>query len=141
MPTLWDARDGVRQVVFPGAHSDVGGGYPSPECGLSNGALRWMASELEELGVSLCNTPPLVNGDASGIGHRPWASGVFALRPHSPRSVLDTFHGTGQLLFHSSVQARLAAARSVWAPDDGTTAYTPTVLGTVIKSNTSWVSP
>jgi Uncharacterized alpha/beta hydrolase domain (DUF2235) len=40
-PTLWDDREGVVQVLFPGAHADVGGGYPltNNESGLSDGAL------------------------------------------------------------------------------------------------------
>ena len=36
-PTLWDDRDGVVQVLFPGAHADVGGGYPAGEAF----AARW----------------------------------------------------------------------------------------------------
>ena len=43
-PTLWVARDNVVQQLFPGAHSDVGGGYA--ERGLSDAALAWMAGQL-----------------------------------------------------------------------------------------------
>jgi fused signal recognition particle receptor len=36
----------VQQVWFPGAHSDVGGGYPvGDESGLSDATLEWMAKE------------------------------------------------------------------------------------------------
>src|SRR3954447_12772012 len=45
-PTLWrDVPEGqdVRQVWFPGDHSDVGGG--NRETGLSDGALDWMMRE------------------------------------------------------------------------------------------------
>jgi hypothetical protein len=45
-PTLWaDPAPGqdIRQVWFPGDHSDVGGGHR--ETGLSEGALVWMARE------------------------------------------------------------------------------------------------
>ena len=28
VPTLWSAAPNVTQMVFPGAHADVGGGYP-----------------------------------------------------------------------------------------------------------------
>jgi hypothetical protein len=37
----------VRQIYFPGVHSDVGGGYY--ECGLADGALRWMIEEVQSL--------------------------------------------------------------------------------------------
>jgi len=47
-PTLWkdfDSRDAgsVKQIWFPGVHSDIGGGYK--EQGLSNCALKWMVDE------------------------------------------------------------------------------------------------
>lgn len=47
-PTLWDTSTAgedqdVEQLWFPGAHSDVGGGYK--EKGLSEGALLWMIEE------------------------------------------------------------------------------------------------
>jgi uncharacterized protein (DUF2235 family) len=43
-----DPESGPRnllQVWFPGDHSDVGGGYPEVEAGLSKGALKWMVCE------------------------------------------------------------------------------------------------
>jgi uncharacterized protein (DUF2235 family) len=48
-PTLWDPDPRVTQVLFPGAHSDVGGGYPVS--GLSDCALRWMMNELGKLNI------------------------------------------------------------------------------------------
>ncbi len=49
-PTLWKPESGdntfderVKQVWFPGVHSDIGGGYK--ETGLANCALHWMYSE------------------------------------------------------------------------------------------------
>ena len=55
-PTLWDPRPAatghsLEQIWFPGVHSDVGGGYP--ECGLSDVALMWMASEAKSLGLRI----------------------------------------------------------------------------------------
>jgi uncharacterized protein (DUF2235 family) len=35
----------LKQVWFPGVHSDVGGGYPEAESGLSKIALQWMLNE------------------------------------------------------------------------------------------------
>jgi uncharacterized protein (DUF2235 family) len=49
-PELWDetpqdrATGRIKQVWFPGVHSDVGGGYP--ESGLSDLALDWMTQEV-----------------------------------------------------------------------------------------------
>jgi len=45
--TLWHQQAGskdqvLEQVWFPGVHSDVGGGYPESETGLSDIALQWM---------------------------------------------------------------------------------------------------
>ena len=54
VPTLWTDpstekilpnNERVRQLWFPGSHSDVGGGYP--QTGLSDGALLWMIEEAE----------------------------------------------------------------------------------------------
>jgi uncharacterized protein (DUF2235 family) len=41
----------LKQVWFPGVHSDVGGGYPEPESGLSKIALRWMLKEAINAGL------------------------------------------------------------------------------------------
>lgn len=43
-PTYWAQRDRIEQEAFPGAHSDVGGGFA--ECGLSDAALVWMKDKL-----------------------------------------------------------------------------------------------
>ena len=43
-PTFWAAREGIIQEIFPGCHSNVGGGYP--ERGLSDCALDWMLANL-----------------------------------------------------------------------------------------------
>lgn len=44
-PTFWAARPGtISQEIFPGGHSNVGGG--SPERGLSDCALDWMLTQL-----------------------------------------------------------------------------------------------
>ena len=38
----------VEQVWFAGAHSDIGGGYPEKESGLSDISLEWMIERAEE---------------------------------------------------------------------------------------------
>ena len=140
-PTLWTPRAGVRQVIFPGAHSDVGGGYPTQASGLSNGALCWMVSKLADLGVAFNADPALAPGNAADVGHRPWAEGVFALRGNPPRKTLEDALYENNLQFHISLKNRLAANPSRWDPDDGTVAYVPTVLAAAIKANTVWEQP
>jgi uncharacterized protein (DUF2235 family) len=49
---LWSPKaqkQDLLEVWFPGVHCDVGGGYLSEECGLSNLALRWMLDEAMSL--------------------------------------------------------------------------------------------
>lgn len=41
----------MKQVWFAGVHSDVGGGYPEKESGLSKIALQWMLREAEAAGL------------------------------------------------------------------------------------------
>lgn len=41
------------QMLFPGVHSDVGGGYPAAESGLAKGALKWMLDEAAPHGLRL----------------------------------------------------------------------------------------
>ena len=53
-PTLWDTSTvgkdrTVKQIWFPGVHSDVGGGYK--EKGLSDGALLWMIEDSRHAGM------------------------------------------------------------------------------------------
>jgi uncharacterized protein (DUF2235 family) len=42
-----------RQVWFAGCHSDVGGGYPEDESGLSKYPLRWMIREAKRYGLKV----------------------------------------------------------------------------------------
>ncbi|WP_081706279.1 DUF2235 domain-containing protein [Nocardia sp. CNY236] len=51
-PTALDLRgiERVKQVWFPGVHSDIGGGYA--ECGLSDATLHWMVREAESCGLA-----------------------------------------------------------------------------------------
>jgi uncharacterized protein (DUF2235 family) len=58
-PTLWTgpapAECDIQQVWFPGAHSDVGGGYQqlAGMTRLANAPLRWMADEAAKAGLAL----------------------------------------------------------------------------------------
>jgi len=53
---LWGAPfDGqdIKQVWFAGVHSDIGGGYPAAQAGLSQITLQWMLQEAMGLGLLL----------------------------------------------------------------------------------------
>jgi hypothetical protein len=57
-PTLWtnwNADSTVCQRWFPGAHADVGGGYP--DGGLADAPLRWMQAEASKKGLDV-DAPP-----------------------------------------------------------------------------------
>lgn len=79
-PSLWTSRTegGIEQVLYPGAHQDVGGGYSSTgnETGLSDGALQYMLDRLISAGVQfgmiVAHTPA-----ADGVCHRPWLDPVY----------------------------------------------------------------
>lgn len=73
IPTLWDAADNVLQLLFPGAHSDVGGGYPEHQ--LSDISLCWMIEQLKTLGLDV--GPLSSDANPAGIAHEPWASKVY----------------------------------------------------------------
>jgi uncharacterized protein (DUF2235 family) len=51
---LWGTHPpDVEQVWFAGVHSDVGGGYPENEAGLSAIALKWISEQAEAAGLIL----------------------------------------------------------------------------------------
>ena len=58
-PTLWAPDPKLTQLLFSGAHGDVGGGYPTTntESGLSDLTLDWMAGLLAARGVLFAPTP------------------------------------------------------------------------------------
>ena len=108
-PTLWkeeskEAHEDVKELWFPGVHSDVGGGYK--ERGLSDGALMWM----------------MVEARGCGLRYRP---GAIARVSPNPEDVLhDSRQGIMKFLvtaprtipsldakdeFHESVRTRRAA--------------------------------
>ncbi|MCV2489844.1 DUF2235 domain-containing protein [Geodermatophilus sp. YIM 151500] len=91
-PTLWSEpaeEQDIRQVWFPGDHSDVGGGRPAT--GLSDGALLWMMREATDaVGLAFDKTTtddirpdPLADlGDGDTL---PGPAGVIADALFQPR--------------------------------------------------------
>lgn len=73
-PTLWkqssDASPDqvLEQVYFPGAHSDVGGGYADSD--LSDIALEWMQTKATKAGLEFRVDPAYsLSGNALGMSH------------------------------------------------------------------------
>jgi len=62
-PTFWAQRKNVVQTIFPGCHSNVGGGFPDSV--LSDQVLKWMQDQLQGIGVQL--KPPASNGQWDGL--------------------------------------------------------------------------
>jgi uncharacterized protein (DUF2235 family) len=121
-PTLWDGRERVVQVLFPGAHADVGGGYRLEdfESGLSDGALVWMTEELEALGVRFSANPTVVpHPNPGGTAHQPWMHLPFNKLLHEPR----TF--PAGLSLSRSILDRLAGAAVMADPGLQAAAYAP----------------
>jgi hypothetical protein len=88
-PTLWQPNgvSDLKQVWFPGVHSDVGGGYR--ETGLSDGALEWMIAEASAGGLAF--NPKMtaqIKSDFQDAMHDSWTS-VFKILPNRPRSMPD----------------------------------------------------
>lgn len=126
-PTLWEADpDRIKQVVFAGAHADVGGGYPQKnlESGLSDVSLRWMLDELHSREVMFAKELPLaIDPNPSGIAHSPWLHlpwnlpGV-RLGPRKLKSVPG-------LELHATVQARVELGQVVYEPGFKAEKYPP----------------
>ncbi|QDK44852.1 hypothetical protein DOM22_06595 [Bdellovibrio sp. ZAP7] len=100
-------RPGVRQILFAGSHSDVGGGNPSAS--LSDISLDFVMGELKGLGILF---------DSANVA-------ALQIRPDPTAKItFDKFNGTGQthfprdlrslsFLIHESVFKRANAKQSV----------------------------
>ena len=97
-PTLWNESalapdQQVRQVWFPGVHSDIGGGYA--QRGLADITLQWMLTEARAAGIGLA--PGALDsraGDATGTLHRSYRGLWRLLGRHVRRpKARATFHG------------------------------------------------
>lgn len=123
-PTFWDQAANVTQVVFPGAHGDVGGGYPCEEneSDLSDIGLKWMVEQLKGIGVRF-SSPVYApfNPDCKGKAHHPWKNPPFNIPGMTrPRD----FAGTG-VTEHQSVQDRMNAGPVFPDPDEPAEPYSP----------------
>ena len=121
-PTLWDADSRIHQVLFPGAHADVGGGYATAngESGLSDCSLAWMTEKLESLGVQFASTPTFrPTPSPIGPAHQPWTSAPWTVLPRALRVIPN-----GLSVSQCLVDRRRAAAVCA-APNLAPLAYAP----------------
>jgi len=130
VPTLWDDDpERITQVLFPGAHADVGGGYPSDrdEDGLSDCALAWMTRKLKEVGVRFAD-PADYKAQPRPLApaHRPWMAGVWAAAPREPRSLRPG------LTLSTALLDRLAAPAVRYDPNRPPMRYLPPNLGSYL---------
>jgi uncharacterized protein (DUF2235 family) len=106
-PTFWtntENRNTVKQVWFPGVHSDVGGGYA--QVGLSDGALKWMVDEASKLGLRFRpGVGAQLKPDSGGILHDSW-SGIFKALKACPRNVPNLEGAAAKIQFHPSALRR-----------------------------------
>ncbi|MDE2059237.1 MAG: DUF2235 domain-containing protein [candidate division NC10 bacterium] len=126
-PTLWDAAPTVTQVLFPGAHADVGGGYPrtDDESGLSDIALKWMIDRLGEVGVRFTDglTYP-IRPNPAGTAHKPWAHLPWNL----PGVSLGARSFPAGMAQDPSVAERMAIDSVVSDPNESSAPYRPANL-------------
>ena len=73
IPSLWKPDSRLKQVLFPGAHSDIGGGYPNHE--LADEAFEWMFDQLAATAIFKAQHPtaPDFSPNPLGLAHRPWS--------------------------------------------------------------------
>ena len=81
--TLWRQQPNsqgqvLEQVWFPGAHSDVGGGYPANEDELSDTALQWMLEKAQHCNLNFDDIK--VRPNPSGLMHESY-KGFYTLQP------------------------------------------------------------
>lgn len=106
LATYWTPRHNVRQVIFPGVHSDVGGGYA--DHGLSDRALQWMLPNLASSGLrfDLANIRAL-EPNATDIGHDDGSAAPWNVLPKRPRQFpTDLFEGASSFTVDASVGQR-----------------------------------
>ncbi len=105
-PTFWTPRDRIAQLIFPGGHSDVGGGYA--ETGLSDRPLQWMMGKLHGLGVRFDVTRiRALSASALAVGHDESVLAPWNILPHPHREFpIDALDGGSTFEVDAFIGAR-----------------------------------
>jgi len=109
-PNVWEPRNGVEQVWFAGAHSNVGGGYPKDAMALVT--LDWMMGKARRHGLRFVRGTRAGYRSASDVHGKLYDSraGVSAYYRYRPRDL-------GEIpLVHHSVYERIERMREGYAP-------------------------
>jgi uncharacterized protein (DUF2235 family) len=118
--TKWDARAGITQMWFVGAHSDVGGGYAPSESRLSDTALQWMTTNLAGQGIRLVAPmsylPDISNAISQSI-HTPWTKPPYDLLGCARRIVdaTDQIHPSVKERWQSDGGYRPGPLQDIWS--------------------------
>lgn len=114
--TLWHKQIGseeqvLEQVWFPGVHSDVGGGYPENETGLSDIALNWMLGKAESYNLNFDVIP--MNPNPMAMMHESYV-GFYTLQNKlfRPIALADAKKGQTNECVHPSVIERYKADKN-----------------------------
>lgn len=133
-PSIWTPDTRIVQALFPGAHADVGGGYPvdNHESGLSDCALHWMMDIVKDLGLRFsshltCAPEP----DPGGVAHEPWTHLPWTMLEHSPRSFAP-----GLCVSHCLL-GRFGDGPVVGEPGSPPTPYNPPNLSGYVNAGTA----
>jgi uncharacterized protein (DUF2235 family) len=94
-PTYWTPRQGITQVIFPGFHSDIGGGFA--HTGLSDRACLWMLANVQRRGLicDMANLPRPLAPNPTDDAEDDSTTGMWVLLPKGPR-VFPTTATAGQ---------------------------------------------
>ena len=133
-PTLWEPDPRIVQVLFPGAHADVGGGYldANGESGLSDCALLWMIKCLQSVGTLFAPRPDIApRPDALGCAHTPWTDPPWNILPNGSRRFEPG------LSLAQAVIDRLGAAKVRASPRHDPTIYDPSNLRVYLSNRTA----
>jgi uncharacterized protein (DUF2235 family) len=139
-PTLWDPDlPRIVQMLCPGGHGDVGGGYDRDGSGLSDCALDWMTGELTALGVQIAGPRIPEMADPTGAAHQEWLRLPWRLLPYGPRA----FPISPNLSLSQAALSRLAAAGVLANAEAGTlpTRYAPSNIPSYLNSAASATPP
>jgi hypothetical protein len=119
-PVLWKQKAGLdmKQVWFPGMHSDVGGGY-SDEC-MALVSLAWMIQEAQAVGLSFITSEALMiaaKANPCGEMHdsRAGAAAYYRYKPRDISALCDDADA-GIPMIHRSTFQRIAEAGTGYAP-------------------------
>ncbi len=121
-PTFWFDDPRITQCLFPGAHADVGGGYPitNHESELSDIAFLWMKEQFASIGVAFRPQSPIpIKPDALGCAHEPWRHFPFDVTKARARA----FTPSGNFVTSPAVAARRAGGPVKPDPDAGARPY------------------